>query len=86
MISRVVHLFKTGKRPSLKGNKGESREVQRMLLEWNKLSLGSDNILYLKTSLNQQVVLPRQLRLAIFNELHEDMGHLGIERVFDLAK
>ena len=58
-ISRVVHLVKTGKRPSVKKNKGESREVQRMLLEWNKLSLGSDDILYRKTSLNQQVVLPR---------------------------
>ena len=65
MISRVVHLVKTGNRPSAKENKGESREVQRMLLEWNKLSLGSDNILYRKTSLNQQVVLPRQLRLTI---------------------
>ena len=86
MISRVVHLVKTGKRPSAKENKGESREVQRMLLEWNKLSLGSDNILYRKTSLNQQVALPQQLRLTIFKELHEDMGHLGVERVFDLAK
>ena len=36
-ISRVAHLVKTGKRPSAKENKGESREVQRMLLEWNKL-------------------------------------------------
>ena len=74
-ISRVVHLVKPGKRPSVKENKGESREVQRMLLEWNKLFLGSDDILYHKTSLNQQVVLPRQLRLTIFKELHEDMGH-----------
>ena len=57
-----------------------------MLLEWNRLSLGSDDILYRKTSLNQQVVLPRQLRLTIFKELHEHMGHLGVERVFDLAK
>lgn len=48
VISRVVHLIKTEKRPSVKENKGESREVQRMLLEWNKLSLGSDNILYRK--------------------------------------
>ena len=86
VISRVVHLVKTGKRPSVKESKGELREVQRMLLEWNKLSLGSDNILYRKTNLNQQVVLPRQLRLTIFKELHEDMGHLGVERVFDLAK
>ena len=85
-ISRVVNLVKTGKRSSVKENKGESRDVQRMLLVGNKLSLGSDNILYRKMSLNQQVVLPRQLRLTIFIELHKDMGHLGVERVFDLPK
>ena len=83
MISRVVHLVKTGKRPSVQENKGESREVQRMLLEWNKQSLGSDNIR--KTSLNQQALLPRQLHLTIFKELHEGIGHLGVERVFDLV-
>ena len=86
VISRVVHLVKTGRRPSVKESKGESSEVQRLLFEWNKLILGSDNILYRKTSLNQQAVLPRQLRMTIFKELHEDMGHLGVERVFDLAK
>ena len=86
VISRVIHLVRTGKRPSVKESKGESRDVQRLLLEWNKLVLGSDNILYRKTSSNQQVVLPRQLRTTIFKELHEDMGHLGVERVFDLAK
>ena len=57
-----------------------------MLLEWNKLVLGSDTILYRKTNTIQQVVLPQQLRMTIFKELHEDMGHLGVERVLDLAK
>ena len=85
-ISRVVHLVRTGKRPSVKESKSESKDVQRLLLEWNKLVLGSDNILYRKTSSSQQVVLPKQLRMTIFKELHEDMGHLGVERVFDLAK
>ena len=85
-ISRVVHLVRTGKRPSVKESKSESKDVQRLLLEWNKLVLGSDNILYRKTSSSKQVVLPKQLRMTIFKELHEDMGHLGVERVFDLAK
>ena len=30
VLSRVVHLIETGKRPSVKVNKGESREAQRM--------------------------------------------------------
>ena len=37
VISRVVHLVKIGKRPSVKENKGESREVQQMLRGTNYL-------------------------------------------------
>ena len=48
VISRVIHLVRTGKRPSVKESKRESRGVQRLLLEWNKLVLGSDTILYRK--------------------------------------
>ena len=86
VISRVAHLIKTGKRPSVRETKGESRDVKQLLFEWDKLTLGSDNVLYRKTSTNAQVVLPWQLHRIIFKELHEDMGHLGVERVFDLAK
>lgn len=57
-----------------------------LLLEWNKLVLGSDTILYRRTNTSQQVVLPQQLRMTIFKKLHENMGHLGVERVLDLAK
>ena len=84
--SRVVHLIKTGKRPSVRETKCESRDVKRLLFEWDKVTLGSNNVLYRKTSTNAQVVLPQQLRRIIFKELHEDMGHLVVERVFDLAK
>ena len=86
VIRRVMHFIQSGKRPSVRESKAESRDVQRLLFEWNKLILGNDNILYRKTSTNEQVVLPRKLRRIILKELHEDMGHLGAERVFDLTK
>ena len=57
--------------------------MKRLQFEWDKLTLGSDNVLYRKTSTNAQVVLPQQLRRIIFKELHEDMGHRVVERVFD---
>ena len=38
VICRDVHIIETGKHPAVKENKGESREVQWMLLEGNKLS------------------------------------------------
>ena len=30
---------------------------------------------------NLQLVLPKQFYLLIFKELHQEMGHLGAERV-----
>ena len=85
VISRVVHFMKTGTRPSVKESKVEPRGVQRLLFEWNKLHLGSNGILYRKTCQREQVVLPLHLRKTIFKELHEEMGHLGAERVYNLA-
>ena len=75
VISRVMHFIQSGKRPSVRESKTESRDVQRLLFEWNKLILGNDNVLYRKTSTNEQVVLPRKLCRIILQELHEDMGH-----------
>ena len=86
VISRVMHFIQSGKRPSDRESKAESRDVQWLLFEWKKLILGNDNVLYRKTSTNEQVVLPRKLRRIILKELHEDMDHLGAERVFDLTK
>ena len=40
------------------------------------------NILYHRS----QVVLPQELRRRVYKELHEDMGHLGTERVLALAR
>ena len=34
----------------------------------------------------QQIILPVKYRQMVYCELHEEMGHLGTERVFALAK
>lgn len=85
VMSRIMYFMKTGTQPSVKDSKVEPRGVQRLLLEWNKLHLGTNRILYRKTCRSEQVVLPLNLRKTIFKGLHEDMGHLGAERVHDLA-
>ena len=33
-----------------------------------------------------QLVLPRQFHRMVYRQLHEEMGHLGWERTFQLAK
>ena len=86
VISGVVHFLQSGKRPSVRERRGESRELHRLLFESNKLILGSDIVLYRQTGTNEQVALPRKLRRIILKGLHGDMGHMGAERVFHLAK
>ena len=59
--------------------------VQSLLHEWKKLDLSEDGILYRRSGPNPQLVLPKTFHRAVFRELHEEMGHLGVERVLHLA-
>jgi hypothetical protein len=55
----------------------------------NKLSIDADGILRRKRkgeTSKTQLVLPQKYHHRVFYELHEQMGHLGIERVSNLAK
>jgi hypothetical protein len=54
-----------------------------MRREWHNLMIDrKTGILYR----GQQLVLPTKYRSLVFRELHEKMGHLGPERVFNLAR
>ena len=44
------------------------------------------NILMRKTKKNTQIVLPEVYKELIFRELHENLGHIGSEKVLDLAR
>ena len=54
--------------------------------EWNKLFIGKDGLLRHKSGEFTQLILPRSFQKLIFQELHQDMGHLGPERVHHLAR
>jgi hypothetical protein len=82
-IKRVKYIIKSEQTPTLKERKLETAEVKRFLFELPKLRIDSkSNILYHRS----QVVLPQELCRHMFKELHEDMGHLGSERVLVLAR
>ena len=67
-------------------NKAETKTTRRLMNEWKKLELGEDGILRRRTGEYLQLVLPRQFHRMVYRELHEEMGHLGWERTFQLAK
>ena len=58
---------------------------RRLLSEWKRLSL-IDGILYRKSGVYEQLVVPSGLRRLVYTQLHDEMGHLGIDRVLSLAR
>ena len=57
--------------------------THKLLNEWYKLHVNR-KIGFLHR--NQQVVLPQKFHRTVYRELHEEMGHLGVERVLALAR
>ena len=51
-----------------------------------KLSLGENGTLYRVTENWKQVVVPSKLKTTVLRELHDKMGHIGPERVAQLAR
>lgn len=85
-ISRVLHFMQNRRRPTYQEKQQETAVVRQLLLEWNRLFLSEDGILYYKSGLMNQIVLPKKYRKRVYEELHENMGHLGADRVIELAR
>ena len=57
----------------------------KLLHEWNRLHL-EDGILYRRTPERKQLVLPLKYQSFVLKHLHDNMGHVGTERVIQLAR
>ena len=64
----------------------ESLEVRKLLRHWRYLFFDAEGVLIRKTGHGSQLILPSELKPLIYRELHENMGHLGHERVYQLAR
>uniref|UniRef100_A0A8P4K456 Gypsy retrotransposon integrase-like protein 1 n=1 Tax=Dicentrarchus labrax TaxID=13489 RepID=A0A8P4K456_DICLA len=67
----------------------ELPDVSFFLREWNRLELHNE-VLYRRHQasgrVTHQLVLPEERRAVVMQSLHNDMGHLGIERTLDLVR
>ena len=84
-ISRITELKSRGSKPNATESDRELPATKALLRQWDKLYVTSNGVLKRKTSEYDQIVLPSSLRNIIYRELHDEMGHLGSERVFQLA-
>ena len=88
VIGQVIYLLESGNKvtPQLMA---ESSEFKLMAKEWSRLEL-KNGILYRNRQCNSQpvcqLVLPQELRPIVLKGLHDDMGHLGVERTLDLVR
>ena len=84
-LGRVIEYVKGERRPSRRIAAQEPSDVQAHLREWSKLQMYG-GVLLRKCGSRSQLVLPPKLQSVVYRELHEKMGHLGAERVVNLAR
>lgn len=86
VTGRVVKMIQSGQRPTRTQQQLESPDTRHLLHEWPKLTLDSDGVLRRENGQRNQIVLPKKFHRLVYRELHEEMGHLGADRVLDLAR
>uniref|UniRef100_A0A8C4NM60 Gypsy retrotransposon integrase-like protein 1 n=1 Tax=Dicentrarchus labrax TaxID=13489 RepID=A0A8C4NM60_DICLA len=59
--------------------------ARRLLREWSRLHIEND-LLYRKTAGRQQLVLPTTYKRTVLTQLHNNMCHVGVEKVLSLAR
>ena len=85
-ISHVLNALHNGKQPTKQERRRLPKEAVKILREWKKLTIGDDGLLRRKTATYDQLVLPAQYKQLVYTELHNNMGHLGPDKVVHLAR
>lgn len=85
-IGRVIQYLKTGKQPTAKERVQESKATQLLLHDWKRLKIDKSGILRRARGSRSQIVLPNKYRKLVYQELHERMGHVGVDRVLSLVR
>ena len=85
-VGRMYYFKSTGHRPSIQEAKNELPATKALLRQWHKLELGKDGLLRRHSGSYNQLVLPKKYHATVYKELHQNMGHLGAERVVQLAR
>ena len=84
-IGEVIRLKETNAVLTDATRKSVSGLTRKILHEWNQLHL-EDEILYRRTTERKQLVLPVKYQPVALKHLHDNMGHVGTERVLQLAR
>ena len=86
VIRRVWYYLKSGLGPTAQETHAELPATRQLLHEWKKLEIGPDNVLRRVNGIHKQILLPKKYHRLVYKELHEEMGHLGSDKVVGLAR
>ncbi|KAJ8010194.1 hypothetical protein DPEC_G00072460 [Dallia pectoralis] len=82
----VIHHLQSGAKPSSKQWKSAGPAAKGLMREWEKLILDEDGILQRRSAQRTQLVLPTEFRKIALEELHDKMGHQGVDRTTSLIR
>lgn len=90
VVGLVLHYRTRNQKPSRSERIGGGGPVCLLLKEWRRLVV-KDGIMYrqIQDGLRgtvKQLVLPEKLRVPVKTALHDDSGHLGFERTFQMIR
>ncbi|KAK7918699.1 hypothetical protein WMY93_009983 [Mugilogobius chulae] len=80
----VKNYIKTKQWPHSKGRGHDELTVLKK--EKKKLYIDNNGLVYRKTATGSQLLLPKVFHPLVYRELHEEMGHLGVERTLALIR
>ncbi|XP_078798076.1 uncharacterized protein LOC111946953 isoform X1 [Oryzias latipes] len=84
VLGDVVRYVESNQWP--KSGKRLNSKVAALFREKHKLKKGEDGLIYRQTASRTQLLLPQKYHKLVYKELHEKMGHLGVERVMNLIR
>lgn len=85
-IAHVLSLKQSGDKLDKRSANQDSVRLKQLLHEWRRLYVSEDGLLTRKTAMYNQIVLPDQYKEVVYKYLHCEMGHLGVDRVLNLAR
>ena len=85
VIGPIYRCVKENRRPSKEEWGSWTKNSKVIMHQFKKLGMEKD-MLVRKISSRTQIVLPEKFRQLVFEELHCKMGHLGAEKVEELAR
>lgn len=84
-LNKIMELKESNTKLTDEVRKTVSGATRKLLHEWSRLYIDND-LLYRKTNQRRQLVLPVKYRTLALKHLHDEMGHVGTERVLHLAR